>query len=228
MLPAAFYQLSTQSNDRGVYSFCMCPGGWIVPSATEAGGLCVNGMSLKRRDSPFANSALVVTVEPRDFGFFDPRIDAASDPLAGVAFQREIERRAFRAGGESYHAVAQRLPSVLAPDKAAPDPLPSSYRPGVVGGDLRAIFPGFVLQALQGALRRFQGAMPGFLSGDAQLVGAETRTSAPLRVLRDAALMSPTLPGLYPCGEGAGYAGGIISAAVDGLRVADAILAQRA
>jgi uncharacterized protein len=223
-LPAAFYHLAAtvptqDAGDRGVYSFCMCPGGWIVDSSTEQGSLCVNGMSLKRRDSPFANSALVVTVEPRDYlGRF------GDGPLAGVELQRALERRAFEIGGGDFVAPAQRLSDFVA-RRPTREALESSYRPRVVGADVRAILPGFVGDALERALSRFQRTMPGFLGPEAQLVGVETRTSSPIRVLRDDRLASPTHPGLYPAGEGAGYAGGIVSAAVDGMRIADAILA---
>jgi uncharacterized protein len=219
-LPASFYELTTQVEGRGVYSFCMCPGGWVVDSSTEQGALCVNGMSLKRRDSPFANSALVVTVEPRDYlGRF------GDGPLAGIELQRSIERRAFALGGGAFVAPAQRLTDFIA-RRPTSEPLGSSYRPRVVGGDVRGALPPFVGDALERALSRFQRTMPGFVGADAQLVGVETRTSSPVRIVRDDALASPTHPGLYPAGEGAGYAGGIVSAAVDGMRVADAVLAK--
>ena len=223
-LPAAFYHVTAtvptpDAGDRGVYSFCMCPGGWIVDSSTEPGALCVNGMSLSRRDSPFANAALVVTVDPRDYmGRF------GDGPLAGLAFQRAIERRGFELGGGGFVAPAQRLTDFVA-RRPTGEPLRSSYRPRVVGGDVRAALPPFVGDALERALGRFQRTLPGFAGAEAQLVGVETRTSSPVRILRDAALASPSHPGLYPAGEGAGYAGGIVSAAVDGMRIADAILA---
>lgn len=226
-LPPAFYHLTAQvpaaasanAGERGVYSFCMCPGGWVVAASTEAGGLCVNGMSLSRRDSPHANAALVVTVDPADFGDV-----GGSGPLAGVAFQRAIEQRAFAAGGGGFRAPAQRVTDFLA-GRATEAPLASSYRPGVVGGRLDEVLPGVVTEALRQALLRFGRVLPGFAGPQGQLVGVETRTSAPVRILRDpASLQSPSLAGLYPTGEGAGYAGGIVSAAIDGLRVADAIL----
>ena len=228
-LPTAFYQLATTCKDRGVYSFCMCPGGWIVPSSTEADGLCVNGMSLSRRDSPLANSALVVTVEPADFAAYG---SGPGDPLAGVEFQRAVERRAFAAGGGGFVAPAQRLLELLngrAPGASAKasEPLPrSTYRPRVAAADLATVLPPFVIEPLRQALRNFERTMPGFLCKEAQLVGVETRTSAPVRIVRDASLQSPGLAGLYPAGEGAGYAGGIVSAAIDGLRIADAIIAR--
>jgi uncharacterized FAD-dependent dehydrogenase len=217
-LPAAFYELRGEGRGRGVYSFCMCPGGWIVPAATEPDGVVVNGMSLSRRDSPFANSGFVVSVEPPDFG---PDGDG---PLAGVEFQRAIERAAFRAGGGAFRAPAQRLVDFLAGKTSTSLP-EASYRPGIVAADLREVFPPFVLEALREGLRGVATRVPGFLDERAQLIGAETRTSAPVRILRDAETMeSPSLRGLYPAGEGAGYAGGIVSAALDGARIANRIL----
>ena len=225
-LPAAFYHVTAtvptpQAGDRGVYSFCMCPGGWVVDSSTEDGALTTNGMSLSRRDSPFANSALVVTVEPRDYlgqAFGD-------GPLAGIAFQRAIERRAFALGGGGFVAPAQRVVDFLR-GRPSDDALPSTYRPRVVPGDVRGALPEFVGVALERALERFGRTLPGFASAGAQLVGVETRSSSPVRIVRDGALQSPTHAGLFPAGEGGGFAGGIVSAALDGLRVADAVLAK--
>jgi len=218
-LPPAFYELTSADADRGVYSFCMCPGGWIVPAATEADGVVVNGMSLSRRDSAFANAGLVVTVDAADFG------PAAAGPLAGVELQRRVEQAAFRAGGGQFRAPAQRLADFL-DGRASTSVGASSYRPGLVAGDLGQVLPGFVAQALRVGLRRMGARLSGFLFGDAVLVAAETRTSAPVRLLRDPkTLVSPSIAGLYPCGEGAGYAGGIVSAALDGARVADRVLA---
>jgi uncharacterized FAD-dependent dehydrogenase len=214
-LPAAFYHVTATVEARSVYSFCMCPGGWVVDSSTEPEALATNGMSLSRRDAPLGNAALVVTVESRDYG---------GGPLDGIAFQRAIERRAFALGGGAFVAPAQRLVDFLA-RRPTETPLRSSYRPGVVGADLRAVMPPPVAAALDGALARFGRALPGFVGGEAQLVGVETRTSAPVRILRGRDLASPSHAGLYPSGEGAGYAGGIVSAAIDGLRVADAVIA---
>jgi uncharacterized protein len=220
-LPAAFYHVTAQVGARGIYSFCMCPGGWVVNSSTEPERLATNGMSLKRRDSPYANAALIVTVTPADVAAF------GDGPLAGVAFQRDLEERAFRLGGGGFRAPAQRLTD-LAAGRGTTTAGRSSYRPGVVGADLRDALPAFVLDAIKGALPVFERTMRGFLTEEAQLVGVETRTSAPLRFLRDdKTLQSPSHPRFYPSGEGAGYAGGIVSAAIDGLRVADAILADR-
>jgi uncharacterized FAD-dependent dehydrogenase len=218
-LPPAFYELTGTDDDRGVYSFCMCPGGWIVPAATEPDGVVVNGMSLSRRDSPYANAGLVVTVAAADFG------PAAAGPLAGVELQRQVEQAAFREGGGRFRAPAQRLGDFL-DGRASTSVGASSYRPGLAPADLARVLPGFVTEALRAGLRRIGARLPGFLLPDAMLIAAETRTSAPVRLLRDAnTLESPSLAGLYPCGEGAGYAGGIVSAALDGARVASQLLA---
>ena len=218
-LPPAFYELTAHAAERGVYSFCMCPGGWIVPAATEPDGVVVNGMSLSRRDSPFANAGLVVSVSAEDFG------PAAAGPLAGIEFQRGIERAAFRAGGGRFRAPAQRLGDFLA-GRVSDTLGPSSYRPGLTSADLGTVLPRFVVDALRAGLRQIGARLPAFLLPDALLIAAETRTSAPVRFLRDpSTLLSPSAEGLYPCGEGAGYAGGIVSAALDGARVAERILA---
>jgi uncharacterized FAD-dependent dehydrogenase len=218
-LPAAFYELTAQCGGRGVYSFCMCPGGWIVPAATEPDGVVVNGMSLSRRDSPFANAGLVVSVDAADFG------PDAAGPLAGVAFQRAIERAAFQAGGGRFRAPAQRLGDFLA-GRPSDRLRPSSYRPGLAPADLSAVLPAFVVEALRGGLRQIGARIPAFLDLEATLIAPETRTSAPVRIARDPeSLVSPSAAGLYPCGEGAGYAGGIVSAALDGARIAERILA---
>ena len=218
-LPAAFYELTAQCGGRGVYSFCMCPGGWIVPAATEPEGVVVNGMSLSRRDSPFANAGLVVSVDLADYG------PDAAGPLAGVEFQRAIERAAFRAGGGRFRAPAQRLGDFLA-GRPSERVGASSYRPGLNPGSLADVLPPFLVEALRGGLRQIGSRIPAFLHPDASLIAAETRTSAPVRFVRDPeTLLSPSMAGLYPCGEGAGYAGGIVSAALDGARVAERILA---
>jgi uncharacterized FAD-dependent dehydrogenase len=219
-LPPAYYDLTSQVGGRGVYSFCMCPGGWMVPAATEPDGVVVNGMSLSRRDSPYANSGFVVTVEARDFG------PAAAGPLAGVAFQRAIEQAAFRMGGGDMKAPAQRLKDFLAGRPSASIGK-SSYRPGLTPTSLDAALPGFVVTALRNGLADVARRVRGFLHPDAILVAAETRTSSPVRLLRDAeTLESPGASGLYPAGEGAGYAGGIVSAALDGARIAERILSR--
>src|SRR5262249_35266714 len=160
---------TAQIGNRGAYSFCMCPGGWIVPCATEPGGLVTNGMSLSRRDSPFANAALVVTVDPSDFG--------ADSLLGGVELQRRIEQEAFRLGGGAFRAPAQRLDDFLAGRASSTAPA-TSYRPGVVAGDVGAALPPQVTAALRGALMRWARTMPGFVTREAVLIGVETRTSA--------------------------------------------------
>ena len=219
-LPPAFYETSALGEGRSVYSFCMCPGGFIVPAATEPDGVVVNGMSLSRRDSPHGNAAIVVAVAPADFG------EEALGPLAGVEFQRRIERAAFVMGGGGFRVPAQRLRDFLA--RRPSDSLPRvSYHPGVVPGHIGEVFPAFVAGALRAGLEAMTRRLRGFLHDDAVLLAAETRTSAPLRIVRDpTSLQSPSLPGLYPLGEGAGHAGGIVSAAIDGARAAEAILAR--
>ncbi|MCG5055678.1 MAG: FAD-dependent monooxygenase [Myxococcales bacterium] len=217
-LPAAFYELKAEASGRGVYSFCMCPGGWIVPAATEEGGVVVNGMSLSRRDSPFANSGFVVTVAPEDFG------PAGAGPLAGVNFQRAVEEAAFAAGGGSLKAPAQRVTDFVA-GRQSRDVPPSSYRPGLTPYPLSRVLPAAVADALRGGLQHLVSRLPALGHGDGILVGVESRTSAPVRLPRDPlTLQSPGIAGLYPGGEGAGYAGGIVSAALDGVRIAEAIL----
>jgi len=228
-LPPSFYQLSAQvaatGGERGVYSFCMCPGGWVVPSSTEEGLLCTNGMSLSRRDSPLANAALVVALEPRDW-----RDQHGDGPLGGMELQRAVERSAFQLGGGGYVAAAQRIEDFLAdrPSSRASSRITrSTYRPQVIPGDVRSALPPIVAEALAAGLVRFGKMLPGFGDSEAHLIGVETRSSSPVRILRDDnSLMSPSHDGLYPSGEGAGYAGGIVSAALDGLRVAQAIVAR--
>jgi uncharacterized protein len=191
----------------------MCPGGEVVVASSEPGGLVVNGMSHWRRAGDFSNSALVVAVRPEDLG--------AADALAGVRFQRLWEERAFRAAGGDYHAPAQNLLAFLG---RGGGPLRSTCRPGVREADLNQVLPEFVATGLRRALPHFERRMRGFITAEATLVGIETRTSAPLRILRGADGQSISLAGLYPAGEGAGYAGGIMSAALDGLRAAEHIL----
>lgn len=221
-LPAAAYRLAfTPADGRGAFSFCMCPGGWIVPAATEPDGVVVNGMSLSRRDSPFANSGFVVSVEVGDL--------RSDDPLAGVALQRRLEQAAAQAGGGELRAPATRATDFVA--KRASSTVPrTSYQPGLLATDVGEVLDttGLPLaQRLREALQQFDRQMRGYLTEEAVLVGVESRTSSPVRVPRDhERLESPDLAGLYPCAEGAGYAGGIVSAALDGMRVARAITAR--
>jgi hypothetical protein len=222
-LHAAAYRLAdTPPGGRGAFSFCMCPGGWIVPAATEQDGVVVNGMSLSRRDSPFANSGLVVAIELEDLA----RLGLPM-PLGGVALQRQLERAAAVAGGGQLRAPAQRVTDFVAGRASSTVPR-SSYEPGLSATDVAAVLDstGLPLAArLRDALRAFDRQLHGFVTEEAIVVGVESRTSSPVRVPRDATtLTSPDLAGLYPCAEGAGYAGGIVSAALDGARVARAIL----
>ncbi|MGL6132952.1 MAG: NAD(P)/FAD-dependent oxidoreductase [Prochlorococcaceae cyanobacterium] len=206
---------------RSVYSFCMCPGGLVVGATSEPEAVVTNGMSQHSRNERNANSALVVNVELADL---EPYGSEPADPLAGVAFQRHWERQAFEAGGRSLRAPAQRLDDFLAgrPSPAAAISVAPSYQPGVVFSDLSPCLPPFVVAALREALPAFERRIPGFCRGDAVLTGVETRTSSPIRLPRDAtSLQSLNTPGLFPAGEGAGYAGGILSAAIDGIKVAE-------
>lgn len=216
-LGAADYKLAVHlPGGRSVYTFCMCPGGQVVAAASEAGGVVVNGMSLYARDGENANSALLVNVLPEDFG--------GDDPLAGVRFQQRWERAAFEAGGGDYRAPAQRVGDFLARRPSdGPDGVTPSYRPGVKWGSLDGCLPAFVTQAMREALPLLDHKLKGFAHPDAVLTGVETRSSSPVRIERDENCVS-NIVGLYPCGEGAGYAGGIMSAAVDGIRCAEAII----
>lgn len=220
-LHAAAYRLAQQSEGRGVFSFCMCPGGWIVPAATEPDGLVVNGMSLSRRDSPYANSGLVVSIELEDL---------ARAGISGIAAQRRLEQAAMAAGGGTLRAPATRVTD-FARGRGSTTVPESSYEPGLTAGDVAEVLAasGLALAPrLRDALAGFDRQMRGYLTDEAVLVGVESRTSSPVRVPRDpTTLVSPDLAGLYPSGEGAGYAGGIVSAALDGLRVARAIAARR-
>lgn len=231
-LPTADYRLATNYGEgeahRGVYSFCMCPGGQVVPSPTEPGGVCVNGMSHASRRGHWANAALVVSVKPRDFGAFGALAGQGryGGVLDGMLFQREAERRAYELGGGGFIAPAQRLTEFVG-GAPATDVRKTTYKPGIAPADLSRCYPEFVTELLRDAVRRFDESMPGFLTDDALLIGVETRTSAPLRVTRDdETLQSLSVAALYPSGEGAGYGGGIVSAAVDGIRVADRIVSE--
>ena len=216
-LGAADYKLAVHlPGGRSAYTFCMCPGGQVVAAASEAGGVVVNGMSLYARDGENANSALLVNVLPEDFG--------GEDPLAGVRFQQKWERAAFRAGGGDYRAPAQKVGDFLAcRDSDGPGKVTPSYRPGVKWGSLDDCLPEFVTSAMREALPLLDRKLKGFAHPDAVLTGVETRSSSPVRIERDKDCVS-NIVGLYPCGEGAGYAGGIMSAAVDGIRCAEAVM----
>ncbi len=216
-LPAASYSLVCQVGGRGVFSFCMCPGGLIVPSATAPGEIVVNGMSMSRRDSPFANSGMVTSVEPEDLAPW-----AKHGVFAAMELQAEVEHRLFTAGDGGQKGPALRLPDFIA-GKISKDLPGSSYIPGLYPAPIHELLPGFIYKRLREGLADFGRQMRGFLTNEATVVATESRTSSPVRIPRDpATMMHPEVMGLFPCGEGAGYAGGIISAAMDGQNVARA------
>jgi len=220
ILGAADYKLAHHaSNGRGVYSFCMCPGGTVVAAASEDGRLVTNGMSQYSRRERNANAGIVVGVTPEDFPG-----DGRDNPLAGIAFQRHWEEKAFRAGGESWFAPCQLVGDFLKdqPSTALGSVIPS-YKPGVTPTDLSLCLPDYAILAMREALQSFGRQIQGFAMDDAVMTGVETRTSSPVRMTRGADFQSLNVKGLYPAGEGAGYAGGILSAAVDGIKVAEAV-----
>lgn len=216
-LPVGEYQLSYRENGRGVYTFCMCPGGVVVPSSSSEGSVVTNGMSEYSRDGRNANSALVVSVSPEDFG---------THPLDGVRFQKSLEEKAFQLGGADYCAIGTTAGDFLkGRNRFRLKRVEPSYALGVAPCRPEELFPAFVTDMMKKGLLRFDRKLRGFAAEDSVLTGVETRTSSPLRIVRDSeTLMSRSLDGLYPCGEGAGYAGGIMSAAVDGVRVAQKII----
>ena len=203
-------------NGRSVYTFCMCPGGLVTASASEANTVVTNGMSYHDRDLENSNSAIIVSVNPEDFG--------ADDALSGIEFQRKYERLAFEIAGSNYNAPAQLFgdfeKNVISKNYGEIYP---TYRPGVVFANLRQCLPDFVYESLIEGINEFGKYMEGFNRSDAVLTAVETRTSSPIRIVRDDDFES-NIKGIYPCGEGAGYAGGIMSAAIDGLKVAEAIM----
>ena len=218
VLPPADYKLVRHLENETVYTFCMCPGGYVVAAASEEGGVVTNGMSYADRDGENANAALLVTVHPDDL--------PGEGPLAGMHWQRQIEQAAYRAGGNSYKAPAQRVGDFLAgiPSTGAGAVKPT-YRPGVVWCDLHDVLPAKLTNALKEALPQLDGNLKGFAGPDAVLTAPETRSSSPVRILRNESKQA-SLTGLYPCGEGAGYAGGIMSAAIDGIQCAEALIAS--
>jgi len=216
-LPPAVYKLSCRlPSGESAYTFCMCPGGYVVAAASESGGVVTNGMSESKRDAENANAALLVTLSPEDY--------PDKSPLGGMYWQREIEQAAFQAGGCGYRAPAQRVGDFLA-GRPTTDPggVKPSYRPGVIWSDLRLILPPRITDTLAEALPRLDAILPGFADPDAVLTAPETRSSSPVRIVRNEHREAP-LSGIFPCGEGAGYAGGIVSAAVDGMRCAESLL----
>lgn len=224
-LPAASYSLVTQTRyagvERGVFSFCMCPGGFIVPAATAPGELVVNGMSPSRRDSKYANSGLVVAVTGTDLKPY-----ADEGPLAGLALQQDLERWACRIGSGSVGSPSQTAPAQRVADfvdgRVSASLLPTSYQPGLASVDMAEVLPDHIAQPLRQGLRDFGRKMRGYLSNEGQVIGVESRTSSPVRIPRDRDTCEHvTIRRLFPCGEGAGYAGGIVSAAMDGERCAE-------
>ncbi len=217
-LPAASYSLVCQVGGRGVFSFCMCPGGLIVPAATAPGEIVVNGMSMSRRDSPFANSGVVTSVEVEDLAPWQKH-----GVFAAMEFQGEVERRLFAAGDGSQKGPALRLPDFIAGKMSNRLPA-TSYIPGFYPAPLYDLLPSFIYKRLREGLSQFGKQMRGYYTEEATVVAAESRTSSPVRIPRDpVTLMHPEMDRLFPCGEGGGYAGGIISAAMDGQNVARAV-----
>ena len=217
-LPPASYSIVTQVNDHGVYSFCMCPGGIVAPCATSQEEIVTNGWSPSKRNNPWANSGIVVEVKLSDLENLN-----YSGPLAGLHLQQDIEKKAYELGGANQFAPAQRATDFIYNKKSTTLP-DSSYSPGITSTNLRDLFPKFISECLVGALQHFNTKMPHFSGPNALLLAPETRTSSPVRIPRDKELLNhPEIKNLFPCGEGAGYAGGIVSAAIDGERCADAI-----
>ncbi len=215
-LGAASYRLATKVQDRGVYSFCVCPGGTVIPTPTEPDRLCLNGMSNSARDSGEINAAIVVTVTPADLP--DP-----DDPLGGIQFQRRLEKAAYQAGGGNYHAPAQQLHDFLRGSRGNGVPR-VRFRPGIAEADVASLLPRWLSGPLRDGLQQFCSNVDGLDHPQAAVLGLETRTSTPLQILRGQDGMSPSVAGLFPAGEGGGHAGGIVSSAADGIRAADALV----
>jgi uncharacterized protein len=223
-LPPASYSLVEQLQGRGVFSFCMCPGGIIAPAATAPGQIVVNGWSPSKRNNPFANSGMVVQVNQQDaLTALPANISSNNDPLLLMKFQQMIEARAFNAGGGGQVAPAQRMVDFV--DGKVSATLPTcSYLPGLHSADLGGVLPSFIHETLQQGFKAFGKKIKGYFTNEAVVVATESRTSSPVRIPRNnETLAHPQIENLYPCGEGAGYAGGIVSAAIDGERVADTI-----
>ena len=217
VLPPADYKLVRHLENETVYTFCMCPGGYVVAAASEEGRVVTNGMSYADRDGENANAALLVTLNPRDF--------PGDGPLSGMYWQRQIEEAAFAAGGGNYHAPAQRVGDFLEGiASTGPGQVQPTYRPGVAWCDLHTVLPPKITGALKEALPALDGNLKGFAHPDAVLTAPETRSSSPVRIIRGEDKQSTGLAGLFPAGEGAGYAGGIMSAAIDGIQCAEALL----
>ena len=223
-LSAAAYKLSYHCRDsgRGVYTFCMCPGGYVIGAASEAGGEVTNGMSRFARDGENANSALLVSVSPEDCF----RDTGKEHPLAGMEFQRRLERSAFKLGGSNFYAPVETVGHFLGNTETVPSVRPT-YRPGVKWANLRDCLPAFVTDSMEEALPQMARRLRGFDLDGAVMTAVETRSSSPVRILRGEDMQSVSIRGLYPCGEGAGYAGGIMSSAVDGVKAAEKIILRK-
>ncbi len=218
ILPAAAYKLVQQVEGRGVYSFCMCPGGFIVPAATAQNELVVNGMSPSKRDNEFANSGIVVAIELEDLKDYSKH-----GPLAGLEFQKHVEQKVWEAGGSTQQAAAQRLIDFVK-GRISSELNPSSYIPGLVSKAMHQILPAFMATRLQKAFVEFGKKMPGYYTNEANIVGIESRTSSPVRIPRNKeTYQHPEIENLFPSGEGAGFAGGIVSAGMDGERCAESV-----
>jgi len=219
LLPAASYSLVHQVKDRGVYSFCMCPGGFIVPAATANGEVVVNGMSPSKRNSYFANSGIVVEINAEK----DLQKYSQFGVLKGLEFQKDLEKMAFKAGGESQVAPAQRLTDFVE-GKLSTNLNATSYQPGLNSAPLHTLLPTLIGERLRTGLEVFGRKMRGFYTAEANVIGVESRTSSPVKIPRNENLEHPQIEGLFPCGEGGGYAGGIVSAAMDGERCVEAAI----
>lgn len=214
-LPPASYSLVTQAENHGVYSFCMCPGGIVAPCATGEGEVVTNGWSPSKRNNPYSNSGIVVAVLPEELG-------DRNDPFVCLNFQKEVEHRCWAAAGKTQKVPAQRLVDFIE-GRVSEDLPETSYKPGLVSVDLNQVLPDIIAKPLRKGLVDFGRKMKGFMTNEAVLHAPESRTSSPVLIPRNEKLMHPDVEGLYPCGEGAGYAGGIISAAIDGMKIIDAI-----
>ena len=219
LLPAASYSLVHQINNRGVYSFCMCPGGFIVPAATANGEVVVNGMSPSKQNSEFANSGIVVEINAEKDLYKYEHFGA----LKGLEYQKDLERLAFTSGGRSQTAPAQRLTDFVE-GRLSKDLNPTSYQPGLKSAPLHSLFPKLIGNSLRKGFKVFGEKMKGYYTADANIIGVESRTSSPVNIPRNEFLAHPEISNLFPCGEGGGYAGGIISAAMDGERCAEACI----
>ena len=218
--PAEYKLVHHCENGRSAYTFCMCPGGEVIACSSEAGGIVTNGMSFYSRNRPNANSGLLVGVTPRDFG--------STSPLAGIGFQQKWERKAFDAGGNNYFAPVQLVGDFLAGRASnSLGRVSPTYTPGTTPCDLAECLPVFVVETLRMAIPEMDKKLKGFSMNDAVMTAVESRSSSPIKIIRDETFQCPAIKGLYPAGEGAGYAGGIISAAVDGIKIAEAIISQK-